>query len=87
MQSTCVRKRSVYYASYRVGYIDNVRGLSICAVDIKGLLKVVPEHGIGDMGSDYCTDGFAINRYGELLTDRQQMFPALCMQTVFVNSL
>ena len=26
---------------FRVGYIDTVRGLSICVVDIKGLLKVV----------------------------------------------
>jgi len=57
VQSTCVRKRSVYYASYRVGYIDTVRGLSICAVDIKGLLKVVPEHGTGDMGSDFAQMG------------------------------
>jgi len=40
-----------------VGYIDNVRGLSICAVDIKGLLKVVPEHGTGDMGSDFAQMG------------------------------
>jgi len=63
-----------------------VRGPSICAVDIKGLLKVVPKHGVGDKDNDYCIDGFAIDRYGELLTDRQQIFPDLCARTVFVKT-
>jgi len=71
---------------FRVRYIDTVRGPSICAVDIKGLLKVVPEHGVGDKGSHYCVDGFAIDRYGKLLTDRQEMYPALCTQTTFVKT-
>jgi len=44
-------------------------------VDLKGLLEVVPEHGTGDTGSEYYIDGFAIDRYGELLTGSQQMFP------------
>ena len=71
---------------YRVGDIKTMQGPSICAVDLKGLLKVVPEHGAGDKVSEYCVDGFAIGRYGELLNDRQQMFPALCKQTVFVKT-
>ena len=55
-------------------------------MDIKGLLKVVPEHGARDKGSEYCIDGFAINRYGELLTDREEMFRDLCTHTVFVKT-
>jgi len=81
----CANER-VCCALFRVGYIDTVRGPSSCAVDIKGLLKVVPEHGAGDKGSDYCIDGFAIDRYGELLTDRQQMYPDLCTPTIFVKT-
>jgi len=86
VERNCVRKWSVCCVLYRVGYIDTVRGPSICTVDIKGLLKVVPEHGGGDKGNDYCIDGFAIDRYGELLTYCQQMFPDLCTQTVFVKT-
>jgi len=66
--------------------METIRGLSICAVNLKGLLKVVPEHSAGDKGSEYCIDGFAIDLYGELLTDRQQMFPDLCTQTIFVKT-
>ena len=68
---------------YKVGYIDIVRGPSICAVDLRGLLKVVPEHVAGDKGSEYCIDGFAIDRYCELLTERQQLFPESCTHTTF----
>jgi len=71
---------------FRVGYIDTIRGPSICAADIKGFLKVVPEHGVGDKGSQYCVDGFAIDRYGELLTERQQLYPGLCTHTIFVKT-
>jgi len=71
---------------YRVGDIKTVQGPSICAVDLKRLLKVVPEHGAGDMVSEYCVDGFAIDQYGELRNDCQQMFPAFCTQTVFVKT-
>jgi len=53
---------------YRVGYIETVRGPSICVVDRRGLLKVVPKHGAGDKGSGYCIDGFAIDRYSDLLS-------------------
>ena len=70
VESKSVQNERVCCALFRVGYIDTVRGPSICAVDIKGLLKVVPEHGAGDKGSDYCIDRFAIDRYGELLTNR-----------------
>jgi len=63
-----------------------VRGPSICAVDLRGLLKVVPEHGAGDKGSEYCIDGFAIDQYGELVTERQQMHPDLCTHTIFVKT-
>ena len=68
-----------------MGYINTVRGPSICAVDIKGLLKVVPEHDAGDKGSDYCVDEFTIDRYVKLLTDRQQLFPDFYTQTIFVK--
>ena len=68
------------------GLHRHCEGPSICTVDIKGLLKVVPEHGGGDKGNDYCIDGFAIDRYWELLTYCQQMFPDLCTQTVFVKT-
>jgi len=71
---------------YRFGYIDTLRGPTICAVDIKGLLKAVPKHGVGDRVGHYCIDGFAIDRYGELLTNCQQMFPDLCKHTVFVKT-
>jgi len=81
-----VCKNERIYCPFRVGYIDTVRDPFICAVDIRGLLKVVPQHGAGDKGSDYCIDGFAIDRYGELLTDCHQMFPDLCTPTIFVKT-
>ena len=71
---------------YRVGDIKTMQGPSICAVDLKGLLKVVPEHGARDKVSEYCVDGFAIDRYGELLNDRRQMFSAFYTPTVFVKT-
>ena len=69
-----------------MGYIDNLRGPSICAVDLRGLLKVVPEHGAGDKGSEYCIDGFAIDRFSDLLTQRPYMFPDMCTRTTFVKT-
>ena len=54
-----------------MGYIDIVRGPSIYVVDLRGLLKVVPEHGAGDKGSEYCIDGFTIDRYAVLLIQHQ----------------
>jgi len=63
-----------------------MRGPSICAVDLRGLLKVVPEHGAGDKGSEYCIDGFAIDRYNDLLTQRQHIFPDICICTTFVKT-
>jgi len=86
VENKCVENKLVCCALFRVGYIDTVGGPSICAVDIKGLLKVVPEPGAGDKGSEYCIDGFAIDRYGELLTDRQQMYPDLCTPTIIVRT-
>ena len=50
VENKCVENKLVCCALFREGYIDTVRGPSICAVDIKGLLKVVPEHGAGDKG-------------------------------------
>ena len=70
----------------RVGYIDAVRGPSICAVDLRGLLKVVPAHGAGDKEGEYCIDGFAIDRYTDLLTERQRMYPDMCTRTSFVKT-
>jgi len=67
---------------YRVSYIDTLRGPQICAVVLKGLLKVVPEHDAGDQGSDYK----AIDRYGELLHNCQKFYPALCRDTIFVKT-
>ena len=70
----------------RVGYIDTVRGPSICVVDLRGLLKGAPEHSAWDKGSEYCIDGFAIDRYSNLLTQRQHMFPDICTRTTFVKT-
>ena len=39
----------------------------ICVVD----LRVVSEHGAGDRSFDYCSNGFAIDHYSELLTEGQ----------------
>jgi len=55
-------------------------------VNLRGLLKVVPEHGAGDKGSEYCIDGFAIDRYSELLAQRHHMFPDICTRTTFVKT-
>ena len=68
------------------GLHRHCEGPSICAVDIKGLLKVVPEHSAGDKSSEYCINGFAIDRYGELPIDRQQMYPDLCTPTIIVRT-
>ena len=70
----------------RLGYIDAVRGPSICAVDIRGLLKVVPAHGAGDKEGEYCINGFAIDRYTDLLTERDRMYPDMCTRTSFAKT-
>ena len=70
----------------RAGYIDIVGGPSICDVDMRGLLKVVPERGAGDKGGKYCIYGFAIDRYGELLIEHQQIYPDICTHTIFVKT-
>ena len=60
-----------------------MRGPSICAVDLRGLLKVVPEHGAGDKGSEYCIDGFAIDQYGELVTNVSKCI-LICVRILFL---
>jgi len=37
----------------------------IFAVDVRGLVKIVPP-GVGDMPDKYCINGFAIDAYSEL---------------------
>jgi len=71
---------------YRVGYIDTLQGPQICAVEMKGLLKVVPEHSAGDRHSDYWINGFAIDWSGELLHDHQKLYPTLCRKIIFVKT-
>ena len=71
------------YFLHRVGYIDSLQGPRICAMDLKGLLKVVPKHGTRDCGSFYCINGFAIDQYGELLHNYQELYPALYREIIF----
>ena len=66
-----------------MGYIDRLQGPQICAVDLKGLLKVVPEYGVGDWGSNYYINGFAIDRYSKLLHDRQKLY-LLCVRRPYL---
>ena len=56
-------------------------------MDIKGLLKVVPKHGAGDKASEYCIYGFAIDRYGELLTDLHMARIVRCLVQLLMFQL
>ena len=58
----------------------------IGAVDIRGLVKVVPKHGAGDKAFHYCINGFTIDHYSDLLTQRQHRYPTLCRTSIFVKT-
>ncbi|KAJ8428046.1 hypothetical protein Cgig2_007623 [Carnegiea gigantea] len=67
--------------------LSEVRGLSdIVAIDVKGLVNVVPRNGPGDKGKDYCINGFAIDYYSSLLMARQQLYPKWCRQSIFAKA-
>ena len=57
-------------------------------VNIRGLIKVVQEHGIGDRSFDYCIYGFAIYNYNDLFTECQHRYPDLCgtSTSIFVKT-
>jgi len=56
-------------------------------MDIKVLLKVVPKHGTGDKASEYCIDGFAIDRYDELLIELHMARIVRCLVQLLMFQL
>ena len=51
---------------------------------LRGLINVVPLRGAGDRAGRYCIGRFAIDMYGKLLNQRQQMHPTYCHPSVFL---
>ena len=47
----------------------------IKAVDVEGLVNVVPSNGLGDKANDYYINGFMIDNYSALLADQQRSYP------------
>ena len=43
----------------------------LLAIDVKGLVNVVPRNGPSDKAKYYCINGFAVDNYSSLLTARQ----------------
>jgi len=66
--------------------IPDLGGKPICLVDLRGLIKVVPEHGARDKSFDYCINGFAIDHYSNLLMEHQNQHPDLCSTLIFVRT-
>jgi len=58
----------------------------IKAVDVEGLVNVVPPNGPGDKANDYCINGFAIDNYSALLAERQRSYPKWCRHSLFVKT-
>ena len=71
----------------RVQYLEEGGASYISAVDVRGLVNIVPSRGAGDMPDKYCINGFAIDAYSELLRDRQRLHPRLCRSTHFVRTV
>jgi len=59
---------------------------SICALDMKGLVKVVPRRDPRDKAGDSCVNGFAIDHYSVLLHRRQYAHPKYCRLTIFLKT-
>ncbi|KAJ8436959.1 hypothetical protein Cgig2_018906 [Carnegiea gigantea] len=54
---------------------------NIVAIDVKGLVNVVPRNGPGDKVKDCCVNGFAIDNYSALLTERQRLCLSRCLMS------
>ena len=61
-------------------------GTLICAVDIRGLVKVMSEHGAGDRAMDYYINVFAIDHYSNILIQRPHRYPAFCRTLLFMKT-
>ncbi|KAJ8420052.1 hypothetical protein Cgig2_015671 [Carnegiea gigantea] len=59
----------------------------IVAIDVKGLVNVVPRNGPGDKAKDYCINEFAIDYYSSLLVARQRLYPKWCRQLIFAKTI
>lgn len=58
----------------------------IIAIDVKGLVNVVPRNVPGDKAKEYCINGFAIDNYCALLAERQRFFPKWCRHSLFAKT-
>ncbi|KAJ8430119.1 hypothetical protein Cgig2_007092 [Carnegiea gigantea] len=55
----------------------------VVAINVKGLLNVVPSNGASDKARDYCINGFAIDNYSSLLVTRQLLRPSQVVVPLF----
>jgi len=65
--------------------IQDLGGALICAVDIRGLIKMVPEHSVGNKSFDYCINGLTINHYSYLLRQGQHRHHDWCRTSILTK--
>jgi len=57
----------------------------ICGTWLRGLICVVPKHGVGDKAGWYCIGNFVVDWYSVLLEACQCKFGRLCWRSVFLR--
>ncbi|KAJ8429905.1 hypothetical protein Cgig2_025335 [Carnegiea gigantea] len=78
---TCALSGTPMLSNLTVGEVSN-----IVAIDVKGLVNVVPHNGPGDKAKEYCINGFAIGNYSALLVEQQRLFPKWCRHSLFAKT-
>ncbi|KAJ8422830.1 hypothetical protein Cgig2_022181 [Carnegiea gigantea] len=58
---------------------------SICKIDVKGLVNVIPRRDLRDKAGDFCINGFAIDHYNGLLHRRQCAHSKYYRLTIFLK--
>jgi len=58
---------------------------TMAVVWLRGLICVVPKHGVGERPGRYCVSNLAIDQYTTLLHSRQSRYGKLCWMSVFLR--
>ncbi|KAJ8422968.1 hypothetical protein Cgig2_002717 [Carnegiea gigantea] len=72
--------------SFRLSNLTEGGVSDIVAIDVKGLVNVVPRNGPGDKAKDYCINGFTNDNYSALLAEQQRLFPKWCRHSLFAKT-
>lgn len=81
-----LRCRSFRKVSDWQQHLDEGRVQSICIIDVKGLVKVVPCRDPGGKAGEFCINGFAIDHDSNLLHKRQCAYPKRCRLSILLKT-